>query len=242
MALAGLLLAGSVCAHANCDREQFYDPRDIEQKAPLARPHADFERTRRLAMQGVAAEQRNLAAFYDSGYLVSLCREKAAQWYAKAAQQGDEAAQEWGERHAAMERLRAGPECFGESCSALATGPRKVVIVSRPNGMFRTNVTINGKTREGLIDTGATTVALSAKLAQELGIVYADGPVMRGKTANGIVQGRGVKLDTMSVGSITMKDVPAAVLESDVDLLIGMSFLRRLQVSTSGNAMTLSRP
>ena len=240
-ALAAMLLASGL-AQADCGRDQFYDPRDIEQKAPIARPHADFERTRRLAAQGVAAEERNLAAFYDTGYMVSMCREKARYWYSRAAERGDEYAMEWLDRHESLERLRKGPECFGDACFQNSRGPQKTVIVANHRGMFLTSVMINGKRHEGLIDTGATTVAMSPKLAQEIGIAYSDAPVVRGKTANGVVQGRAVKLATMTVGSITLKDVEAAVLESDVELLVGMSFLRRLNVNTSGNSMTLVKP
>ena len=239
--LAASVLSCTFSARA-CERDQFFHPHDAAQQTPLARPHADFEKTQRLALAGVPAEERNLAALYESGHLVSQCPDKALYWYSRAADHGDERAREWLEREKNMARLRSGPECFGGGCSSNAAGTRKTVIIARPNGMFRTSVNINGKTREGTIDTGATFVSMSAKLAQELGIDYTNGAVRRFKTANGTIDGRMVKLDAMSIGNVTLNEVDASVKETDVDLLIGMSFLRRLAVSTNGNAMTLVKP
>lgn len=242
MAAAAMLLASSAYAQTDCGKDQFFEPRDVEQKAPLVKPHADFERTRRLAMQGVAAEERNLAAFYDTGYMVTMCREKARYWYSRAAQRGDEHALEWLARHEALERLRAGPECFDGGCFGNAGGPQKLVVFMRPNGMFFANGSINGKPIEGLIDTGATFVSMGTKTAQQLGISYENGKPIRTSTANGVANKKLVMLEAVTVGPITLQNVEAAVGETDQHLLIGMSFLRRLTVSTNGNAMTLSRP
>ena len=241
-ALAAILLAASMWTHADCGRDQFYDPRDIEQKSPLARPHSDFDRTRRLAMQGLAAEERNLAAFYDTGYMVSLCREKARYWYTRAAERGDEYALEWLERHDSMERLRSGPECFGDACFQSGRGPQKTVLMSRPNGMFFATAAVNGKGTHALIDTGATWVTMGTKTAQELGVNAAGGRERRLQTGNGVINARGVTLDSVKVGNITLNQVEAVVTETDNPLIIGMSFLRRLNVNTSGNAMTLVKP
>lgn len=199
-------------------------------------------KTYRLAKSGVAAEARNLAAFYDTGYMVSLCREKAEYWYARAAQQGDEYAREWIERQDALERMRSGPECFGEQCATAAGGPQKTVLVADSNGGYSANVTINGKTVRGIIDTGATFVSMSAKTAQELGIAHENGKPIQTRTANGVASKRLLTLATVTVGNITLPRVEAAVGEAEHPLLVGMSFLRRLSVNTNGGAMTLVKP
>ena len=242
---AGPCAALILCAfsvQADCGRERHFGPHDVTQQAALARPHADFVKTYRLATAGVAAEARNLAAFYDTGYLVSMCREKALYWYTRAAEQGDEHAREWLERHMAVERLREGPECFGEQCAAAGSGPRTTTLLAGPNGAYAANVTINGKTVRGIIDTGATLIAMSAKTAQELGLTFAAGRQLQMRTANGTITSRGITLGAVTVGNITLTQVEAAVSESDHPLLVGMSFLKRLTVNTSGGAMTLVKP
>ena len=240
-ALVAILLACGY-AQADCGRDQFYDPRDIEQKAPMTRPHGEFERTRRLAAQGVAAEERNLAAFYDTGYMVTMCREKARYWYSRAAERGDEYAMEWLERQESLERIRKGPECFGDACLQGTRGPQKTVLTSRANGMFFASASVNGKSAQALIDTGATWVTMGPKTAQDLGINPAGGRERRLQTGNGVINARTVTLDSMKVGNITLKEVEAVVTDNDNPLIIGMSFLRRLNVNTSGNSMTLVKP
>lgn len=226
-----------------CAPEQYFAPQDTNKTAPLGSPHSTFRTTQAFAVHGITKEQRNLAAFYESGYLVSACREKAVYWYGKAAEQGDEVAKAWIERHAAMERMRKGPECFSDACFGSAgDGVQKTVLQTGPGGSYTAMVTINGKTLRGVVDTGASYVSLSAKTASELGISYINGQPMRMRTANGTTTSRAVVLRSVTVGNITLNNVEAAVSESDHPLLIGMSFLKRLSITTNGGAMTLAKP
>lgn len=243
---AGVVAALFLCAlsaRAACGPEQYFGPQDVSQQSPLARPHSDFDQTRRYAAQGVAAEERNLAALYDSGYLVSMCRDKAVYWYARAAQHGDDIAKEWIERYAAAERLRNGPECFGDACmTTVSDGVAKTVLKPGPGGSYATMVTINGRKVPAIIDTGASFVSMSAKTAQSLGIEYTNGRALSMKTANGSVSMHATILDTVSIGNLMLRQVEAVVGEADHPVLIGMSFLRRLTITTSGNTMTLAKP
>lgn len=223
-----------------CGREQYFAPSDSDNLAALRAPHADFTRTHRLAHQGIAAEQRNLASLYEAGYLVSACPEKAAHWYGKAASGGDEIAKAWIDRHSRMERIRKGPQCFGNACfSAAGDGAQTAVVRTGAGGAYFATVTINGKSVRGMIDTGATSVAMSARTANELGISYSSGKQVRMMTANGTTMGRAVMLNAVSVENITLDQVQAVVSEADHPLLIGMSFLSRLTMSTSNGGMTL---
>ena len=243
-ALFAALMLYAVAGHAQpCALEQYFAPEDTGKTAPLGSPHATFRTTQAFAAHGIAKEQRNLAAFYESGYLVSACREKALYWYGKAAAQGDEVAKAWIERNAAMERMRKGPECFGDACLGRAgDGPQKTVLQPGPGGSYTAMVTINGQSLRGVVDTGASYVSLSAKTASDLGISYINGRLMRMRTANGTTTSRAVMLRSVTVGNITLNDVEAAVSESDHPLLIGMSFLKRLNITTSGGTMTLAKP
>ena len=109
-------------------------------------------------------------------------------------------------------------------------------------GAFKTMVTINGKTVPAIIDTGATFVTMSAKTAGELGLGYEGGKQMKMNTANGTTTNNAIMLDRVTVGGITLSRVEGAVGQTDMPVLIGMSFLRRVNMTTNGNVMTLVRP
>lgn len=95
------------------------------------------------------------------------------------------------------------------------------------NGDFK----INGKPIQGLIDTGATYVALNESTARRLGFAGNDLNYRYSvNTANGETKAAYVKLDRMEIGSIRIRDVDALVLKDDAlsSTLIGVSFLKKL--------------
>jgi clan AA aspartic protease (TIGR02281 family) len=241
LVLVAVLSSSAGFSHAgSCSAEHYFAPHDGDNTTPLKSPHADFKKTQRLAVRGDAEEEANLGAYYDSGYLVSACREKAAYWYTKAAMHGDALAKAWLERYSAMERVRNNSECFGDSCfAAPADIVQKTVLQRSPGGGYSTAVTINGKTIRGIVDTGATLVSMSANTAAELGVQYSTGEQLQMTTANGKTTGRAVTLNSVTIGNITLNQVEAVVSEADHPLLIGMSFLSRLTINTTGNGMTL---
>ncbi len=81
-----------------------------------------------------------------------------------------------------------------------------------------------------LVDTGASDVVISPADARRLG--FDPGALKFSKiyqTANGTVYGAPVRLDTMTIGSIRVKNVRASVNGADMaQSLLGMSFLDRL--------------
>ncbi len=106
-----------------------------------------------------------------------------------------------------------------------------VEIKAGRNGHFNTEAEINGRPVEVMIDTGATTVALSYEDADRAGLYLRDGDFTRTvSTANGVARVAPVRLDRVSIGDITVRDVPAAVAERGrlKTSLLGMSFLSRL--------------
>ena len=243
LVLVWACVATGLCNAAACPPETYFAPHDIDNRTPLNAPHPEFERTRKAAARGDAAEARNLAALYESGYLVSPCAKTAQHWYSKAAEQGDSIAKAWIDKHAAMERVRGRGECFGDSCFASSSAHvQQTVLRADARGSYSAPVTINGKTVRGIVDTGATLVAIGAKTANELGIAHTTGRRLRVQPANGIVHARAVMLDSVTVGNITLNDVEGAVSESDHPLLIGMSFLKRLTINSGAGGMTLVRP
>ena len=124
-----------------------------------------------------------------------------------------------------------------------AASSGKVVLKADGRGQFFADGWINGNVVRFLVDTGATTIALSAPEARRLGINYAQGTRMLGRTASGTVVGFGVKLATVRIGDITLHNVDAYVLEGDGPHvpLLGMSFLNRTQMNRDGDTLTLVR-
>lgn len=106
-----------------------------------------------------------------------------------------------------------------------------VELAAQDNGHFNTHAEINGRPVEVMVDTGATTVALSYEDAERAGIHLRDQDFTRSvHTANGVARVAPVTLDRVSIGGITVRDVPAAVTEPGrlKTSLLGMSFLSRL--------------
>lgn len=100
------------------------------------------------------------------------------------------------------------------------------------NGHFITEVSINGSTIRALIDTGATTVALSYEDAETAGIdsrnLDFNIPV---STANGVVQAARVSIDKVEVDGVRVENVDGVVLPQGAlkGTLLGMSYLSRLR-------------
>lgn len=99
------------------------------------------------------------------------------------------------------------------------------------NGHFVTTASINKRDVQVLVDTGASTVALSYEDARTIGLrpgsLDFDVPV---STANGITQAARVRLDEVEVDGVRVRDVDGMVLPQGAmnGSLLGMSFLSRL--------------
>jgi aspartyl protease family protein len=106
-----------------------------------------------------------------------------------------------------------------------------VEIEAERNGHFNTEADVNGRAIDVMIDTGATMVALSYEDAERAGILLNDSDFTQSvSTANGIARVAPVTIDRISIGDITVRNVPAAVTERGrlKTSLLGMSFLGRL--------------
>jgi aspartyl protease family protein len=106
-----------------------------------------------------------------------------------------------------------------------------VEIKAGRNGHFNTEVEVNGRPIEVMIDTGATMVALSYEDAERAGLYISQGDFTGAvSTANGVARVAPVTLDRITIGDITVRDVPAAVAEPGRlrTSLLGMTFLNKL--------------
>ena len=107
-----------------------------------------------------------------------------------------------------------------------------VEIKAGAQGHFFASAEVNGRPIDVLVDSGASIVALTFDDARRAGIlVRGSDYTRRVSTANGFARVAPVVLDRVSIGAITVRNVPAAVTEpgSLATSLLGMSFLARLQ-------------
>lgn len=108
--------------------------------------------------------------------------------------------------------------------------------------MFRTVGSINGYPVNFLVDTGASIVAMNSIQAKRLGIQYLlDGNPTMVSTAGGNVAAYNIRLKNVSVGQIKLQDIDAVIIEGahPEDVLLGMSFLGRLNVKNENEVMML---
>ena len=111
-------------------------------------------------------------------------------------------------------------------------------------GSYTTVGTINGRTVNFLVDTGASAVAMHTGDARRLGIQYKlVGNPMYVSTANGTAPAYEVTLDRVQVGDITLNQVRGFVIDSPGSgrVLLGMSFLGRVKIEDQGTVLMLHR-
>lgn len=244
-AFASLLLSLPIAASAGaaaCEN-RYYGEVDPAREVPLANPAKPLARLLKSAAAGDSAAQRSLAISYDAGYLVAPCPEKARLWFGKAAAAGDEAAQQWQVRDQALAGLREGPECLGASCLGSDDSGRQAAVLyanAARNNHFFAPLTINGKTVDGLIDTGASVVALSAETARLLGIGFADGKQGMASTAGGKITTTTVTVPRLEVAGIVAYNVPVSIGIAG-EPLIGLSFLNRVNMTVSAGVLTMTK-
>jgi len=126
--------------------------------------------------------------------------------------------------------------------AALGSGGSKIVLTAVSGGHFVSPGSINGHAVEFLVDTGATTIAMSMSDAKRMGIDYEKGRPMVGSTATGLVNGYQVRLQKVRIQDVEVYDVEAAVLPGSMShLLLGNSFLTRFQMKRDNDQLTLTK-
>ena len=123
-------------------------------------------------------------------------------------------------------------------------GRQGTLLTADAKGHFFANAAINGVTLRFIVDTGASVVTISSGDAKRAGVLYLSGEKVRLQTANGVSAGYRIKLDTVTLGDITLHNVDAVVVEGNslggVGLL-GLSFLNRTEMRRDGDRMSLTR-
>lgn len=115
-----------------------------------------------------------------------------------------------------------------------------VVLKRGLDGHYRAEALINGRKVNVLVDTGATGVAISQRLADELGLERRS--AIRTVTANGETVAYTTRLDSVQLGGIEAKNVAAIIAPGlGGDALLGMSFLARMDVRLYQGTMTIKQ-
>lgn len=120
-------------------------------------------------------------------------------------------------------------------------GENSTVVLKRGlDGHYRAEALINGEKVDVLVDTGATGVAISQRIANKLKLESLD--AVRTNTANGDSIGYMVRLNQVKVGGVEAHNVAAMIAPGlDGDVLLGMSFLSRMDVRLYKGQMTIKQ-
>lgn len=134
---------------------------------------------------------------------------------------------------------------MGESYSGGGNTSSKAsaILNADGRGQFFTTGTINGTTVNFVVDTGATSVAISTQEADRLGVNYRNGTRSAVSTANGSTGAYRVVFNNIRVGGISLNMVPGTVIEGGglPIALLGMSFLNQTSMHRDGTTMTLTQ-
>ena len=107
------------------------------------------------------------------------------------------------------------------------------------NGNFYTDVTINGRKTQCLVDTGASWVTINKDFARKLGLKHLKYTVST-TTANGEVKNAPITLSEVTSGPITLGDVDALVDGGKLfGCLLGQTWSSKFHVEMSDGVMII---
>lgn len=117
-----------------------------------------------------------------------------------------------------------------------------IAIESSRRGHYRVQGFVNGQVVDFLVDTGATEVSIPVTVADKLGLRR--GTAGLAQTANGIATIYDTQIDTLSIGPLSLSDVPAHISPGmqGNEALLGMSFLRHFTLVQQGSQLQIQTP
>lgn len=132
------------------------------------------------------------------------------------------------------ERLMAPPPI----ARSLADGRQELVIPVSRDGHYYLDGAVNGVPLRFMIDTGASYVAVGVQFARSAGLP--EGIPGYFSTANGRVEGRVVRNQTVKAGVFELSGLSVAVMPAHGgEGLLGQNFLRHFDVSQTGGTLRL---
>lgn len=124
------------------------------------------------------------------------------------------------------------------------SGHKTVIIAPDPEGMYHVNGQINDYQMNFVVDTGATLITMNKYQAKRLGLNYKlEGEEAFTSTASGIEKIYIIVLDSVTIGDIKLRSIPAAVLDSGFPeiTLLGNSFLKEVDLKREGKLLELRK-
>jgi aspartyl protease family protein len=112
-----------------------------------------------------------------------------------------------------------------------------IIVAADRRGHYSGAGSINGHPMEFMIDTGATRIAVPGKLAKQAGLEY--GMPVVSQTAAGNVRSYQTIIPTLQIGTITLHNTHAVILDKLNQVLIGMSVLKQFKVTQFDGKMTI---
>ena len=119
---------------------------------------------------------------------------------------------------------------------------REIRILQDDSGSYFLDGLINGQPVRFLVDTGATSIAMSESQSARLGIQHrVDGIRIPVRTASGTAFGHQIELRSISLGGIQLGGVKAIVIEGDSprNVLLGMNVLSQFEIDQRENLLIL---
>ncbi len=118
-------------------------------------------------------------------------------------------------------------------------GVREVILERNRYGHYVVSGQINDYPVQFMLDTGASDVSVPEHIARRIGLQR--GPEVVYNTANGQAKGYMTQLKGVRIGNIEIHDIHASINPNvnDDEVLLGMSFLKKLEFTQRGNTLTL---
>lgn len=103
----------------------------------------------------------------------------------------------------------------------------QTVLRREADGHFYADVMVEGRPIRFLVDTGASTIALTGQDAMDLGFTWSDDALQHvGRGAGGAVEGIPVRIDRVELGGVEARGISGVVIPEGLDVsLLGQSFL-----------------
>lgn len=115
--------------------------------------------------------------------------------------------------------------------------PGGISLKTDRQGHFRGTVLVNNIPMPFLIDTGATTTAIPAKMARAASLPL--GQFVQTSTAGGKVTDRLTRISSLKIGNAEIRNLEAHINEHLDEVLIGMNTLKYFRMTQNGNTLTL---
>ncbi len=122
----------------------------------------------------------------------------------------------------------------------LANGLQKEIVLQRnAYGHYVSSGTINDHDVVFLLDTGASDIAISESIANDIGLIKGQGILVR--TANGNTRAYRTRLASVGIGDIKLYDLNATILTNmpGKEILLGMNFLKHFEFTQKGKTLTI---